>query len=170
MALFFEDLRVGDRWLSPARQVTRDDVVDFAELTGDHDPLHNDNGDSIASPFGKPVAHGLLGLSILAGLSSEHPAVNTLALVKISDWEFDHPVYFGDSVHALTTVIALQPYGRRAGRVTWLRRLLNQNGVTVQSGQMETLVALRSRVPRVAPPSAATAGSSSRAAAGLQTT
>ena len=82
--LFLEDLQVGDNWLSDEREITAEDVADFALLTGDHDPLHEDNG--MASPFGEPVAHGLLGLSVLAGLSSSRPAVATLALVGISDF------------------------------------------------------------------------------------
>ncbi|MDB4353405.1 MaoC/PaaZ C-terminal domain-containing protein [bacterium] len=65
-------------------------MADFALLTGDHDPLHEDGG--MASPFGEPVAHGLLGLSVLAGLSSSRPDVATLALVAISDWHFESPV------------------------------------------------------------------------------
>ena len=56
--LFFEDLQVGDNWLSEEREITAEDVADFALLTGDHDPLHQDGG--ISSPFGEPVAHGLL--------------------------------------------------------------------------------------------------------------
>lgn len=147
MPLFFEDLHVGDDWYSESRKIASHDVVDFADLTGDHDPLHSQQADS---PFGGQVAHGLLGLSIMAGLSSADPCVQTLALVKISDWEFQHPIYPGDTVTAITEVAALEPYGRRAGRVTWHRRLINQNGLTVQSGTLVTLVAARKRAPRVA--------------------
>ncbi|QEG43530.1 MaoC family dehydratase [Roseimaritima ulvae] len=145
MTLFFEDLKVGDRWTSLSRRVEREDVVDFADLTGDHDPLHEGGGESGESPFGRPVVHGLLGLSVMAGLSSDSPAVKTLALVRIGEWRFERPVYFGDSVHVLTEVAELNAYGRRAGRVIWHRSLVNQHGQTVQSGTLETLVALRSR-------------------------
>lgn len=159
MTLYFEDLKVGDRWFSLPRKIERDDVVDFADLTGDHDPLHSP-AEGAASPFGKPVAHGLLGLSLMAGLSSDCPAVQTLALVRIGQWQFERPIYFGDSVHVMTEVAALEPYGRRAGRVIWFRQLINQQGLTVQSGELETLVALRSRVtrriaPKSRPPAAA---------------
>lgn len=146
MPLFFEDLQIGDDWYSESRKIASQDVVEFADLTGDHDPLHSQEADS---PFGGQVAHGLLGLSIMAGLSSMDPSVRTLALVKISDWDFQHPIYPGDTVTAITEVAALEPYGRRAGRVTWHRRLVNQNGVTVQSGTLVTLVAARNRAPRM---------------------
>ena len=142
--LYFEDLSVGDRWVSPKRIITADDVADFAILTGDHDPLHRDQ--DAASPFGEPVAHGLLGLSVLAGLSSDYPRAATLALVGISDWSFEAPVFFGDSVHVLTEVECLQKHGRRTGRVTWVRQLINQHGRVVQRGRFVTLVGTRARV------------------------
>ncbi len=151
MTLFFEDLKVGDRWMSLARQLEREDVVDFADLTGDHDPLHEVSGQASDSPFGRPVVHGLLGLSVMAGLSSDSPRVKTLALVRIGEWQFERPVYFGDRVHVLTEVAALTAHGRRAGRVLWHRQLVNQHGQTVQSGTLETLVALRARNAKHAP-------------------
>ena len=144
--LFLEDLQVGDHWVSDEREITAEDVADFALLTGDHDPLHEDGG--MASPFGDPVAHGLLGLSVLAGLSSSRPAVATLALVGITDWQFDSPVFFGDIVCVRTEVREVQPHGRRAGRVTWSRELINQHGRVVQRGHFVTLVSSRSRIRR----------------------
>lgn len=144
--LHFEDLRAGDCWTSPVREVTAEDVADFAELTGDHDPLHTDQLVGAASPFGGPVAHGLLGLGILAGLSSTSPSVSTLALIGISDWRFKAPIFFGDAVRVVTRVTDVASHGRRAGRVTWLRQLINQNDRIVQQGQFVTLVATRVRV------------------------
>jgi acyl dehydratase len=146
--LYMEDMRVGDRWSSPWREITADDVADFARLTGDHDPLHSDQVGS--SPFGVPVAHGLLGLSVLAGLSTEHPRVATLALVGIADWRFEAPVYFGDSVQVITEVEDIEKHGRRAGRITWMRKLVNQNGGVVQQGRFISLVSTRARARHLA--------------------
>lgn len=150
--LHFEDLQVGQRWLSPPRTVTSDDVTDFADLTGDHTPLHgasDESGEPI-SPYRRPVAHGLLGLSVMAGLSSEHPRVQTLALVSLGGWDFRNPIYFGDTVHVETEIVAIEPHGRRAGRVTWFRRLLGSRGQVLQEGSLVTLVAARTRRPRAA--------------------
>lgn len=145
--LYLEDMSEGDCWHSEEREITAEDVADFALLTGDHDPLHADDG--AGSPFGEPVAHGLLGLSVLAGLSSEQPNVATLALVSINDWQFEAPIFFGDRVHVQTTVERIQQHGRRAGRVTWIRQLLNQHGRVVQRGRFVTLVAARARARRL---------------------
>jgi acyl dehydratase len=145
--LFLEDMNVGDRWLSEWREIAAEDVADFAALTGDNDPLHSDDGS--ASPFGRPVAHGLLGLSILAGLSSAKPNVATLAFVSIADWQFEAPIFFGDRVQVSTEIEEIQQHGRRAGRVTWIRQLLNQQGRVVQRGRFVSLVATRARARRL---------------------
>ncbi len=155
--LYMEDMQVGDRWSSPWREITADDVAQFALLTGDHDPLHSQGGGE--SPFGEPVAHGLLGLSVLAGLSTEHPAVATLALVEIADWRFEAPLFFGDSVQVITEIQAIEKHGRRAGRITWIRKLVNQSGSIVQQGTFISLVATRARARHLAGESSSQRGS-----------
>jgi 3-hydroxybutyryl-CoA dehydratase len=146
--LYFEDLKPGDCWTSDAREISGDDVADFSLLTGDHDPLHTNQLIHGDSPFGEPVVHGLLGLGVMAGLSSSSPMIATLALISISDWRFEAPIYFGDSVYVVTTVTDVAPHGRRAGRVTWLRQLVNQKNRVVQQGTVVTLVASRVRAKR----------------------
>ena len=49
-----------------------------------------------------------------------------------------------DVLHVVTTVIHLEPNGRRRGRVTWNRRLVNQDGLVVQEGVLLSLVACKS--------------------------
>ena len=142
--LFYEDLVRAHCWRSQEREVTRELVMQFAELTGDHDPLHVDDEFASETPFRQPVAHGLLGLSLLAGLSSNCPRVKTVAFTGIESWQFKRPIFFGDVVHAETEVVQLEPYGRRAGKVTWFRQLVNQDGHVVQQGDLQTIVAARS--------------------------
>ncbi len=152
--LFLEDLDIGSLWTSLARTITQTDIVSFAGMTGDFDPLHVDHEYARQTPYGKPIAHGLLGLSLMAGLSSNSPRVRTLALVKIGDWQFQRPIYVGDTVHAVTQVEAISPRGRRSGEVVWFRKLLNQRDECVQSGRITTLVSSRSFLPRSQPISA----------------
>jgi acyl dehydratase len=138
--LYFDDLQVGDTWMSPARTITESDVVLFAGLTGDYDPLHVDHEFARRSPYGKVIAHGLLGLSWVAGLASQSPRVCTTAFVSIQRWEFRHPVFVGDTLHAVSRILDKRPAGRRCGHVTWQRDLVNQRGQVVQTGVFETLV------------------------------
>jgi 3-hydroxybutyryl-CoA dehydratase len=141
----FDDLAVGDEWESPRRTVTETDVVLFAGLSGDFNPLHVDHASSRSSPFGRPVAHGLLGMSIATGLISQAARIDTMAFLAILDWRFLRPIAFGDTIHAVSRVEFLEPHpnGRR-GVVTWQRRVFNQEGLLVQEGRTQTLVRARS--------------------------
>lgn len=148
--LFFENLAVGDRWQSRARTITETDVVNFAGITGDYDPLHVDHEYARQSPFGKPIAHGILGLAFVAGLGSNFPAVNSIAFVGIRNWEFLKPAFIGDTVHAVNEIVKLTDKGRKRGLVTWHRQLINQNAEVIQQGIFETLVAKSTeRIARV---------------------
>ncbi len=147
-SLFFEQLREGDSWKSPSRIVTAEDVADFADLTGDQDRLHVDPDFAATTPFGRPIAHGLLGLSFMAGLSSLFPAVRTTAFVGIQDWQFLKPVYIGDSIHVVTKIVDLQEHGRNHGMVRWFRQVINQAGQVVQQGSLTTIVARASAIRR----------------------
>ena len=142
--LYSEDLSVGDCWMTDLRRISEQDVRDFAGLTGDHTPLHAGNESS--SPFGRPVVHGLLGLSVLAGLGTSHPNVATLALVALEDWQFLAPVFFGDAVKARNEIISIERHGRRAIKVRWLRQLTNGIDRVLQQGHFVTLVGSRERV------------------------
>ncbi len=143
--LSFDDLAVGDEWESPRRTITESDVVAFAGISGDFNPLHVDHEAAKQSPFGKPVAHGLLGLAVVSGLASSSPRVDTLAFLGILGWSFLQPIAFGDTVHVISRVEALEPRARgRRGVVTWHRQLVNQQGKTVQEGRTQTLVKGRS--------------------------
>jgi acyl dehydratase len=139
--LAFGDLAVGDEWESPSRTVTEADVVAFAGISGDFNPLHMDHEEAKRGPFGKPVAHGLLGLAITSGLTSHAPRVDTMAFLAILEWKFLQPIAFGDTIRVISRVVALEPRSRgRRGVVTWQRSLLNQNGQVVQEGLTQTLV------------------------------
>ena len=148
--LYFEDIEVGQSWTSPRRTITEADVVNFAAMTGDYNPLHVDYDYASKTPYRQPIAHGLLGLSWVAGLGSYFPYMNTVAFTAVRNWEFIRPLFFGDTVFVETTCLEKNPAGRRQGKVLWQRQLINQSQHIVQQGSFETLVAVKSvvRKPR----------------------
>ena len=156
--LYFDDIVLGRVWTSPRRTVTEADVIQFATSTGDFNPLHVDYDFAAQSSYRQPIAHGLLGLSWVAGLGSNFPLVNTLAFTAVRNWEFCRPLYFGDTVFVETTCKEKGAAGRRSGKVIWLRKLINQEQRVVQQGLLETLVAVRPPQPPIPKPHMETLG------------
>ena len=152
-ALWFDDVELDQQWESPARTVTEVDVVNFASVTGDYNPLHIDHHFASQSVYRKPIAHGLLGLSWVAGLGSTSPSMNTIAFTAVKQWEFLVPIFFGDTVHVSTRCLAKTPKGKKSGQIQWQRKLINQRDQVVQQGVFETLVAVRPHVEVVDKPS-----------------
>lgn len=142
----FEDLDVGRSWESAERLVTHDDVVAFAHLTGDLNPIHTDPEFARKTPYRRPVAHGLLGVGIAAGLMEASSKVRMLAFLTIRRWEFLLPIFPGDRIRTVTTVLSKEPRGRgRRGAVVWGMAVLNQDGHAVQRSETVTLVGASQR-------------------------
>ena len=146
--LCFEEISVGQTWTSPGRTITETDVVNFASMTGDYNPLHVDKDFAANSHYGRQIAHGLLGVSWVAGLGSNSPNMKTVAFVSLHSWDFLKPLYFGDTVHVETEVINKTLHGRRTGKVQFRRTLINQRDEITQQGVFETIVELKNPVAR----------------------
>jgi len=69
--LYLEDFEIGKVYESCGRTITESDVVNFAGLSGDFNPLHMDEEFGKNNMFGKRVAHGMLGPVIMTGLSNQ---------------------------------------------------------------------------------------------------
>lgn len=144
LRLYFDDLEVGHEWVSIGRTVTEADVVNFAGLSSDFNPIHIDHEFARATPFRRPIAHGLLVLSISSGLLQHAPPVHTLAFLGIFDWNFAAPVYPGDTIRVRSRIQELEVRGAgRRGAVTWYHEVINQEGKVVQHGVTRTLVETR---------------------------
>ena len=139
--LFFEDVEIGQEWESLGRTLTQADIVNFAGLSGDFNPIHVDHEFARATPFRRPIAHGLLVFSVGSGLGLFAPPMRTLAFLGIREWHFHGPVFTGDTVRVRSKVLAREARARgRRGTVTWQRQLVNQEGKIVQEGVTLTLV------------------------------
>jgi acyl dehydratase len=139
--LYFDDVEVGQEWESPGRTITQADIVNFAGISGDFNPLHIDHEFARSTPFGQPIAHGLLIFSVASGLGLNSPPMRTLAFLNIREWQFKEPVFIGDTVRVRTRVLEKSARARgRRGLITWHRQLVNQASKVVQEGITGTLV------------------------------
>lgn len=138
VALPFEKLAPGTRFESEPRLIGEADVVRFADVTGDHNPLHIDPDWAASSPFGARIAHGMLVLSAAIGQVGFDP-VQVLALRRVRDATFKRPVWLGDTISVIATVDDARPFDERAGLVTFALRIENQHGELVCRAAVEAL-------------------------------
>lgn len=133
---FFSDFALGHRYASVARTVTEADVVMFAGLSGDYNPLHTDAEFARKTPFGQRVAHGMLVASISTGLGQTLGIFEgtTLALMG-QTFAYKGPVFFGDTIHLALTVASMKPSSKGGrGVVVFTSEILKQDGSVVNSG------------------------------------
>ncbi len=139
--LFFDDVEVGQHWITLGRTITEADIVNFAGLSGDFNPIHVDHEFAKTTPFRRPIAHGLLAFSVGSGLGVVVPLMRTLAVLSIREWHFRGPVFAGDTLRVRSEVVEKEARARgRRGVLTWQRQLFNQENKVVQEGVTLTLV------------------------------
>lgn len=147
MTKYLEDFVIGETSTSPARTITETDVVLFAGLSGDVNPIHTDEEFCKKnSPFGTRIAHGMLGLSVVTGLSARigDMAGSAIAFLGIEDWRFLNPIIAGDTVHLVVETTEARPTSKPGrGLVKRKLTLVNQKGEVCQQGLFSVLVHAR---------------------------
>lgn len=109
---YFEDLHVGLS-ASLMRTVMTDDVVGFAKLSGDNNPVHLSDHFAARTPFRERIAHGLYTASLLSALLGTNlPGPGAIYVSQTLN--FRAPVRIGDVVLARVEVMALDADKRRA--------------------------------------------------------
>jgi acyl dehydratase len=106
----------GDPWSPPAvgatarltRTFTADDVARYAELTGDHNPLHFDEAYARATRAGRLIVHGGLTTGLFNALVAEQlPGPGSVFLAQ--QWDYPAAVGIGELVTAEVEVIEARP-------------------------------------------------------------
>ena len=147
--LYFDDLEVGQEWTSGGRTITEADIVNFAGFSGDFNPIHIDHEFAKTTPFRRPMAHGFAVFSIGSGLGVMTPPVRTIAMLRVKYWNFNLPVFAGDTIKMTSRVVEKTLRGRgKRGEVVWYRGISNQDGKVVQEGELVLLIEARP-LPRV---------------------
>ena len=110
--LFFEDLSVGmtERF---SKAVSSSDVVGFAEVTGDRNPIHLSEHFAAKTAFGTRIAHGLYTASLISAvLGTRLPGPGAIYISQTLN--FRAPVRIDDTVDVTVTVTELVPEKFRA--------------------------------------------------------
>jgi 3-hydroxybutyryl-CoA dehydratase len=113
------------------RTITEDDILLFALVSGDHNPIHLDSEYAERSFFGKRIAHGfLIGSLISAVLGNNLPGPGSIYLGQTL--KFLAPIHIGDTITVTVKVVALREEKRL---VTLQTECANQKGTLVLSGE-----------------------------------
>ena len=142
----FDELRIGETFITHRRTVTEADVVNFAGISGDYFYAHVDDIAAQASLFGKRVAHGYFVLSAAAGLFVDPAPGPVLANYGLEGLRFTKPVFIGDTIRARLTCKQKTQKEDREGQVPqgvvhWDVEVTNQDGEAVAVYTILTLVA-----------------------------
>ncbi len=140
--LYFEEFEVGATMRTRGRTITEADLVQFAGLTGDYNPMHTDAEYSKDGFMGQRVAHGMLTISYAVGQAYQLGILERTVLgFRGLEMKFSNPVYIGDTIHAELKVAETKPAKRLGGGVVTLEmRIIKQDGKIAQKGNLILLM------------------------------
>ena len=134
---YFSEFEVGHTYKTVRRTITETDVVMFAGLSGDYNPLHTDKVFAEKTPFGQRIAHGMLITSISTGLAQTLGIFEgtTIALMQ-QTFKYTAPTFFGETIHLEMTVKATKASSKGGkGVVTFEAQVIKQDGTVVNQGE-----------------------------------
>ena len=143
--LHFEDLSIG-MTETLSKTVSSRDVVGFAELTGDRNPIHLSEHFAAKTAFGGRIAHGLYTAGLISAvLGTRRPGPGAIYVSQTLN--FRAPVRIGDTVEVSVTVAELIPERERV-RLTCTCRVGDQ---VVLDGEAHVKVPSRAKAKRPLP-------------------
>jgi acyl dehydratase len=122
-----QGLKIGDTF-TVSRRFTEEDVMVFADITRDYNPVHFDTRFSGAKNFKARICHGLLIGSILTEVGGQ---IGWLATVM--NFRFKQPVYFNELITCRFTITAIDDRKRARAEAIYF----NQEGNIVLEAQLE---------------------------------
>jgi len=139
---YFEDFEEGMEFRTPARTITEADVVNFACFSGDFNPLHSNAIYAAESIFGERIAHGMCGFSIAIGLLTRLNIFEgtIVAFYGIDRWRFTAPIKIGTTIHVVSRVTHKESKKSENGVVVFSLDVIDQDGATVMSGTIKTIM------------------------------
>ena len=128
-------IKVGDN-ASLTKTFTESDVLTFAEISGDNNPVHIDATYAISTRFERQIVHGMLTAGLISAvLGTQMPGPGSIYLKQ--EMNFRAPVYIGDTVTATATVTKIR---NEKSIVTLKTTCINQDGKELIDGFAVLLV------------------------------
>jgi len=124
-------VRVGDH-ADFEKTVTAEDILKFAEVTGDTNPLHSDPEYARKTRFGECIAHGMLSAGFISAVLGTKLAPNACAIYLSQSLRFMRPVKIGDTIRATVEVKGVEPEKRT---LTLETECFNQKDELVTKGE-----------------------------------
>ncbi len=121
-----DGLHVGDAF-STSRTFTEDDIIRFAGISRDYNPVHVDARFAKAWNFTAPICHGLLVASLATEIGGQ---IGWLA--SAANFRFKGPVYAGETITCSWTITAIDQNGRAKASVTYAK----EDGVAVIEAEL----------------------------------
>jgi len=142
---YWDDAKEGDEGVSPTVTITGEMIDMYADVSGDHTPLHVDEEYARRSHFGGRVAHGLLGLAVADGLKCQSDYRFLPGMSLGWNWDFAQPIRIGDTLHVKFRIASMRASKSKPdwGIVIIPTELINQNGEVVQRGEHKLMVPRR---------------------------
>lgn len=143
VGLYFEDFEQGMTMRTRGRTITEADIVNFAGLTGDYNPLHTNAPYAETTQFGQRIAHGMLSISYAVGQAYQLGFLEqTILAFRELTMKFSNPVYIGDTIHVEIEVEQLRAMRRLGGGIVALDvKIVNQADKIIQRGTWSMLMA-----------------------------
>ncbi len=140
--LTFDEFEIGTKYISQGRTVTEADVVTFAGLSGDFNPLHIDAEFGKTTPFGQRIAHGMLVAAMSTGMAQWIGLFEgTIIALMEQVIRYKGAVKFGDTIHLELEVLEMKETSKPdRGVVRFAARVRNQQGEVVVDAEWVTLM------------------------------
>ncbi|MHA1274541.1 MAG: MaoC family dehydratase [Promethearchaeota archaeon] len=130
----WEDYEIGDS-ASHSKTITETDVVLFAGISGDFNPLHVNKQYAETTQFGQRVVHGVISVSLISAVLG-YKLFGAGILYGSQTVRFKKPVFIGDTLTAVATV--KNKYTKKEGKLKFIdvdTKVYNQNGDIVTDGE-----------------------------------
>ena len=119
------------------KEVTQEDINTFADVTGDHNPLHSNEEYAARTRFKQPIAHGMFGAGVISAALGTRLAPESVVVYLGQNLRFRAPVLAGDTITATCTVTTVEV---EKSRLSLQTIVTNQDGVEVIIGDAQVMI------------------------------